>query len=123
MVAMGTEPSGSDDTFWVTDAPGAAQPIVEALAKDGVAACQVASGRGLKLFKLAGFYQRVWKRKGKDFTFGQDPRGSTNRDPYHAHYGVGNAKWTSTVTSKLLVEAGYSTSYQHWSGLNQPGRN
>ena len=51
------EPSGSDDTFWVTDAPGAAQPIIEALAKDGVAACQVASSRGLKLFKLAGFYQ------------------------------------------------------------------
>src|SRR5437667_6748570 len=72
--------------------------------------------------KLAGFYQRVWKRKGKDFSFGQDPRGSVNRDPYHAHYGVGNAKWTSTVTSKLLVEAGYSTSYQHWSGLNEAGR-
>jgi hypothetical protein len=27
-----------------------------------------------------------------------------------------------TATSKLLLEAGYSTSYQHWSGLNQPGR-
>jgi chorismate mutase len=51
------EPSGSDDTFWVTDAPGPAQTIVEALAKDGVAACQVGAGKGLKLFKLAGFYK------------------------------------------------------------------
>ncbi len=51
------EPSGSDDTFWVTDAPGSADGIVQGLAKDGVAACQVLAARGLKLFKLAGFYQ------------------------------------------------------------------
>jgi chorismate mutase len=51
------EPSGSDETFWVTDAPGAAGAIVETLGKDGVAACQLAAGGGLKLFKLAGFYK------------------------------------------------------------------
>jgi len=51
------EPSGSDETFWVTDAAGPAEPIVDALAKDGVAACQVKAAGGLKLFKLAGFYQ------------------------------------------------------------------
>ena len=72
--------------------------------------------------KLAGFFQRVWKRKGKDFVYGQDPRAATQRDPHRAHYGVGNAKWTSTLTNKLLIEAGYSTSYQHWTGFNQPGR-
>jgi chorismate mutase len=51
------EPSGSDDTYWVTDAPGSAEAIVEALGKDGVAACQVQAAGGLRLFKLAGFYQ------------------------------------------------------------------
>ncbi len=51
------EPSGSDDTFWVTDAPGSPESIVEALSRDGVAACQVQASGGLKLFKLAGFYQ------------------------------------------------------------------
>lgn len=51
------EPSGSDETFWVTDASGAAQPIVDELAKDGVAACYLQTAGGLKLFKLAGFYQ------------------------------------------------------------------
>jgi chorismate mutase len=51
------EPSGSDDTFWVTDAPGPAQTIIDTLAKDGVAACQAGAGKGLKLFKLAGFYK------------------------------------------------------------------
>jgi chorismate mutase len=51
------EPSGSDETFWVTDAPDPAAKIVEVLGRDGVAACQVQASGGLKLFKLAGFYQ------------------------------------------------------------------
>ena len=51
------EPSGSDETFWVTDAHEPAEKIIEALGKDGVAACQVMAAGGLKLFKLAGFYQ------------------------------------------------------------------
>ena len=72
--------------------------------------------------KFAGFFQRVWKRKGKDFSFGQDPRAATQRDPHTAHYGVGHIKWTMTATSKLLLEGGYSTSYQHWTGGNQMGR-
>ena len=51
------EPSGSDETFWITDAPESAARIIEALGRDGVAACQVLAAGGLKLFKLAGFYQ------------------------------------------------------------------
>ena len=51
------EPSGADDTFWVTDAPEDAHRIVETLAKDGVAACQVEAAGGLRLFRLAGFYK------------------------------------------------------------------
>ena len=41
----------------MTDAAEPAEKIVEALGKDGVAACQVQAAGGLKLFKLAGFYQ------------------------------------------------------------------
>ncbi len=70
--------------------------------------------------KLAAFMQRTWKRKGKDFGFGTDPRAGTQRDPHHGHYAIGNAKWTNTLTSKILLEAGYSTAYQHWTGFNQP---
>jgi chorismate mutase len=40
------EPTGDDRTFWVTDAPGKAAAIEEALSRDGVAATL-----------LAGFYQ------------------------------------------------------------------
>ncbi|HEV3215073.1 MAG TPA: carboxypeptidase regulatory-like domain-containing protein [Vicinamibacterales bacterium] len=70
--------------------------------------------------KLAAFFQRTWKRKGKDFTFGQDPRSGTQRDPHHGHYAIGDGKYTSTLTSKILLEAGYSTAYQHWTGFVQP---
>jgi hypothetical protein len=51
------EPTGFDSTFWVTDAPGPAAPVEEALSRDGAAATLVAEAGGLKLFKLAGFYQ------------------------------------------------------------------
>jgi len=29
-------------------------------------------------------------------------------------------KYTNTLSSKILLEAGYSTAYQHWTGFNQP---
>ncbi len=52
------EPTGADETFWVTDAAQPAATICEALSRDGVAGCKIASGGGLKLFSLAGFYQK-----------------------------------------------------------------
>jgi chorismate mutase len=51
------EPTGADQTFWVTDAPGAPAVIEEALGRDGVAATLLVSAGGLKLYSLAGFYQ------------------------------------------------------------------
>jgi Carboxypeptidase regulatory-like domain len=72
--------------------------------------------------KFAAFMQRTWKEKGKDFGFGTDPRAATQRDPHKAHYAIGQAKWTSTVSSKILLEGGYSTAYQHYNTFNQPIR-
>jgi chorismate mutase len=51
------EPSGADETYWVTDAPEPAETVTEALSRDGVAAHLLAHGGGMKLFALAGFYQ------------------------------------------------------------------
>ena len=51
------EPTGADNTFWVTDAQQSAARIEDALSRDGVAATLLAEAGGLKLFKLAGFYQ------------------------------------------------------------------
>ena len=52
------EPSGDDETFWVTDAVEPAAKIVDSLSHDGVAAEMIAESGGLKLFLLSGFYQR-----------------------------------------------------------------
>lgn len=51
------EPTGGDQTFWVTDSPKSAQAIVEALSQTDVAAELIADAGGLKLFSLSGFFQ------------------------------------------------------------------
>jgi hypothetical protein len=71
--------------------------------------------------KFGVWYERVWKRKGKDFVYGQDPRAAEQRNEKGQMYGEGQVKWTSTLTSKLLVEAGYSSDIVRYSAFNQPG--
>jgi chorismate mutase len=51
------EPTGSDNTFWVTDASQPAKAIEDALGRDGVAATLMVEAGGLKLFLLSGYYQ------------------------------------------------------------------
>jgi hypothetical protein len=72
--------------------------------------------------KVAALLERVYKFKDKDFVFGQDPRAAVQRDSAHQHYALGTLKWTSMLRNRFLLEAGYSTAYQHWLGGNQPGR-
>jgi carboxypeptidase family protein/TonB-dependent receptor-like protein len=72
--------------------------------------------------KLAGFFERIWKRVGKAYSFGEDPRAATFRNPHTGHYGVGNVKYTNTLSSRLLLEAGYSTNYAHSTQSNRPER-
>jgi chorismate mutase len=62
VAAVDVEPTGDDRTFWVSDAPGPAAGIEGALGRDGVAAELLAEAGGLKLFLLAGFYQREDER-------------------------------------------------------------
>ncbi|HUO22119.1 MAG TPA: chorismate mutase [Caulobacteraceae bacterium] len=58
VAAVEVEPSGGDETLWVTDSALPAAKIVEALARDGLAADLLVQAGGLKLFTLAGFVQR-----------------------------------------------------------------
>lgn len=51
------EPTGADQTFWVTDALGPAAGVLAGLARDGVAGELLAEAGGLKLLALLGFYQ------------------------------------------------------------------
>jgi hypothetical protein len=66
--------------------------------------------------KLATFVQRWWKRKGRTFSAGQDPRTGQFRDPRKAHHTVGNIKYTSPISSQILVEGGYSWTLFDWHG-------
>ena len=50
-------PTGGDETYWVTDAPGPAPAIEGALGRDGLAGRLLAEAGGLKLFALAGYIQ------------------------------------------------------------------
>jgi chorismate mutase len=52
------EPTGNDETFWVTDSARNDLALEQALSNLGFAARPVASGGGLKLFGLAGYVQR-----------------------------------------------------------------
>jgi len=56
------EPSGRDETFWVTDSAKPAPAIIEDMGKIGFAAEMLANAGGLKLFTLAGFVQREDER-------------------------------------------------------------
>ncbi len=70
--------------------------------------------------KLSAFFDRNWKRKGHDFGAGTDPRAGSYRDPRTGHYAVGQLKWTSTLSSRWLIEAGYSSPYNHVTINNRP---
>ena len=71
--------------------------------------------------KFAVFFNRTWKRKGKDFGPGADPRAGSYRDPRTGKYAVGQAKYTNTLTARWLLEAGYSSPINHITIDNEPG--
>lgn len=52
------EPTGHDETFWVTDSARNDLALEDALSNLGFAARPIAGGGGLKLFGLAGYVQR-----------------------------------------------------------------
>jgi chorismate mutase len=56
------EPSGRDETFWVTDATQSAPVVIEELSRIGFAAELLANAGGLKLFVLSGYVQREDER-------------------------------------------------------------
>ena len=57
VAAIEVEPSGADQTFWVTDAPGSSGAVEAALSDVGLAGDMMIEAGGLKLFALAGYVQ------------------------------------------------------------------
>jgi carboxypeptidase family protein len=56
--------------------------------------------------KLSGYQDRSFKYIVQTF-YGQDPRANDYRDPVRANRGSHNVRWTSTPSSKWVIEAGY----------------
>ena len=72
--------------------------------------------------KVSAYFERIWKFKGHELNPGDEiERASGLRDPNHALYYVGQAKWTSTVSPRVLFELGYSTNIERLTNIYQPG--
>ena len=61
--------------------------------------------------KLSAYYDRIWKTRGAAMQPGDDP--DTSSVVWNSPlYMTNTVKWTSTVSSKLLVEGGYSEQHR-----------
>jgi hypothetical protein len=70
--------------------------------------------------KFSVYADKIWKSRSAAMQPGDDPDTSSVvwTSPL---YLTTTAKWTSTVSSKLLVEGGYSSNIERYENLNQPG--
>ena len=71
--------------------------------------------------KFSVYQDRYPKFKGHELGAFTEDAASRRRDNNHALYYTAQAKWTSTVTSQLLLESGYSSNIEYFTGLYQPG--
>jgi hypothetical protein len=71
--------------------------------------------------KFSVYLERIFKHKDPELAPNVDPvTASDIRDWRHALYYVGQVKYTSTLTNKLLYEFGYSTNLERLSQRYQP---
>ena len=72
--------------------------------------------------KLTVYHDRYPKFKGHEMGALTDPETAAGRrNPENARYYTGQAKWTSTVTNRLLLEGGYSVNSEYFTAKYQPG--
>ncbi|MEQ1731556.1 MAG: TonB-dependent receptor, partial [Vicinamibacterales bacterium] len=70
--------------------------------------------------KLAIYNDRILKNRGSAMTAALDPATASSvwTSPI---YTVGSVKLTSAISSRLLFEGGFSTNYERYNVVNQPG--
>lgn len=74
--------------------------------------------------KITAFFERSKKFRGVSNASAGDSFLATRRRPAAGrYYDMGQAKWTSTIGARVLLEAGYSFSRQNWSLEYQEGVN
>ena len=70
--------------------------------------------------KLSVMFDKVRKRRFHQHDFGTDYQ--TAAASWHSpHYDTGTAKWTSTISNRMLAEFGFSLVYEDWDPGYQPG--
>jgi hypothetical protein len=70
--------------------------------------------------KLGGYVDRIWKFKGHEFGALTDPdTAAGRRDPLL--YAMGQAKFTSTVSSRMMLDVGFATNILRYTVNYQPG--
>ena len=67
--------------------------------------------------KFSAYMDRIIKQRFHDYDARVDV-GTASRHHGSPIYYVGAAKWTSTLSSRLLLEAGYSTNVENWSNID-----
>ena len=71
--------------------------------------------------KVSAYLDRIFKAKDREFVAGTEPiRAGSHRNPDHANYHTFQAKWTSTISSRALLEVGYSQVYERLLIESQP---
>jgi hypothetical protein len=70
--------------------------------------------------KVGAFYERVFKWRGHDMGAFDDPE-TVALVWTSPNYSTASVKYTGTLSSRLLVEAGYSQNVEYYRNLFQPG--
>ena len=79
------------------------------------------TGQANSRTRLSSYFERIWKHKDPELLSGYNPISASDiRDPKHAIYYVGQAKLTTTLTNRLLLEVGFSTNVERLSQRYQP---
>lgn len=64
--------------------------------------------------KFSAYMDRIFKDRFRPHGSADDPATAPNHQGSPIYY-TGSAKWTSTISSRMLLEAGYSSNVENWS--------
>ena len=70
--------------------------------------------------KLSAYFDEIDKYRGHDMQSNEDPE-EASLQWFSPAYHTAQIKWTSTVSSKLLVEAGWSSNLEYYTNSYRPG--
>ena len=70
--------------------------------------------------KLAAYFDEIDKYRGHDMQSNEDPETASLRW-FSPAYNTGSLKWTSTVSNRMLLEAGYSRNLEYYTNSYQEG--